>query len=117
VHPHGRECEQSGELQDEFCYMFSHSKHINFISCDLFDFEQLECESIGVAWARFSHLIASSPGSYIPYDEVLHTFSIDLDMTSARSLDIVVGGSFAQKTTMEGIPKTHPKNLFLPLQP
>jgi hypothetical protein len=40
-----------------------------------------------------------------------------LDMTSARSLDIVVGGSFAQKTTMEGIPKTHPKNLFLPLQP
>jgi hypothetical protein len=91
--------------------------HVDSLWFDILTFAQLGEESIGVAWARFSHLIASSPGSYIPYDEVLHTFSIDLDMTSARSLDIVVGGSFAQKTTMEGIPKTHPKNLFLPLQP
>ena len=57
------------ELLDDFCYSFSLTGHIDSLSTDILDFEQLEKESIGAAWARFSHLLASIPDMSIP-DEV-----------------------------------------------
>ena len=49
------------ELRDDFCYSFSLTEHIDSLPTDIIDFEQLEKESIGAAWARFSRLLASIP--------------------------------------------------------
>ena len=49
------------EHQNNFCYSFSLTKYIDSLLIDILDFEQLEKESIGAAWARFSHLLASIP--------------------------------------------------------
>jgi len=57
------------ELQDDFCYSFSLTERIDSLPIDILDFEQLEKESIGAAWARFSRLLASIPDMSIP-DEV-----------------------------------------------
>src|SRR6185312_10000822 len=69
---------------------------------DILAFEQLDKESIGAAWARFSHLLASSPHWSIPDDISLHIFYMGLDMDSADDLDIAAGGSFVHRTPTEG---------------
>jgi len=69
---------------------------------EILAFEQLENESLGAAWARFSHLLASCPDWSIPDDVVLHIFYTSLDMDSSDDLDIAVGGSFAHRTPTEG---------------
>ena len=61
------------ELLDDFCYPFSLTECIDTLPTDILDFEQLE-ESIGAAWARFSHLLASIPDMSIP-DELSLKFS------------------------------------------
>jgi hypothetical protein len=50
-----------GELRVNFCYSFSFTERIESLPIDILSFEQLEKESIGAAWVRFSHLLASSP--------------------------------------------------------
>ena len=90
------------ELQADFCHSFSLNKCINSLPIDILDFEQLEKESIGAAWARFLRLLASSPDLYIPEDVSLDIFCSGLDMKSALDLDIIAGGSFAHTTPMEG---------------
>ena len=62
------------EIRDDFCYSFSLTGRINSLPTDILDFEQLEKESIGAAWARFSRLLASIPDMSIP-DEVSLEFS------------------------------------------
>jgi hypothetical protein len=69
---------------------------------DILEFEQLEGVSIGAAWARFIHLCASGPGSFLPDDVMVYPFCMGLDMDAAQDLDITAGGSFAQKTLVEG---------------
>ena len=51
----------SEELRDDFCYSFSLTERIDSLPTDILDFEQLEKESTGAAWARFSRLLASIP--------------------------------------------------------
>ena len=75
------------ELWVDFCHLFSLTERINALLIDILDFEQLEKESIGVAWARFLYLFASSPDISIPNDASLDIFCLGLDIT--------VGGSFA----------------------
>ena len=48
------------ELRDDFCLSFSSASHTTSLRSEILAFEQLEKESIGAAWARFSHLLASS---------------------------------------------------------
>ena len=43
---------------------------------DILDFEQLEKESIGAAWARFSRLLASVPDMSIPDEVSLEVFIV-----------------------------------------
>ena len=57
-------------------------------------FEQVEKETVGAAWARFSRLLASSPDWSVPDDISLHILYTGLDMDSAEDLDNVAGGSF-----------------------
>jgi hypothetical protein len=72
-----------------------------YLPGDILEFKQLE-ESIGVAWARFIHLCASRPSSFLPNDVLLYAFFMGLEMDVTQDLDIVAGGSFAYKTLVEG---------------
>ena len=89
------------ELWADFCHSFSLIKRINSLPIDILDFEQLEKESIGAAWARFLRLLVSSPDLSIPKDVSLDIFCLGLDMKSALDLDITAGGSFAHTTPTE----------------
>ena len=48
------------ELRDDFCPSFSSSAHTASLRSEILAFEQIEKESIGATWARFSRLLASS---------------------------------------------------------
>jgi hypothetical protein len=86
------------ELRDDFCLSFSSSSHEASLRSEILAFEQLEKESLGAAWARFSHLLASCPDWSIPDDVSLHIFYSGLDMDSSDDLDIAAGGSFVIHT-------------------
>ena len=92
----------SEELRDDFCYSFSLTKRIDSLPTDILAFEQLEKESIGAAWARFLHLLASSPDLSMPEDVSLNIFYSGLDMKSALELDVASRGWFAHTTPAEG---------------
>ena len=89
------------ELQDDFCYSFSLYKCMESLPRDFLDFERSEGESIGAAWASFSHLLASSSDLSIPDDVSLCIFYSCLDMESTEELDIIAGGSFEHHTPLE----------------
>jgi len=89
-------------LQDDFCLSFSSLSHTASLRSEILAFEQLEKETIGAAWARFSRLLASCPDWSIPNDVSLHIFYSGLDMDSSDDLDIAAGGSFAHRTPIEG---------------
>ena len=72
-----------GELRENFCDSFSLYERIELLPCELLDFEQLEGESIGAAWARFLHLMTSIPDMSIPDDIAMYTFYTRIDMESA----------------------------------
>ena len=55
-----------------------------------------------MAWARFLHLLVSTPSPSLPIDVSLYIFSMGLDMDSALDLDVIAGGLFVEKTPMEG---------------
>ena len=54
------------ELRDDFCYSFSLTERMDSLPTDILGFEKIEKESIGAVWARFSHLLESSPDLSIP---------------------------------------------------
>ena len=115
----GSMCGSWKELRADFCPSFSRDKCINSLPIDIFDFKQLEEESIGAAWARFLRLLASSPDLSLPEDISLNIFCSGLGMKSALKLDIAAGGSFAQITPTEGreILDFCLSKLFIPYQP
>jgi hypothetical protein len=90
------------KLRVDFYHSLSSLSHIASLRSDILLFYQIEKESIGSAWARFSHLLASNRDWSIPDDISLHIFCIGLDMESVEDLDIAAEGSFAHKTPMEG---------------
>ena len=95
-------CGNWKEPRADFCHSFSRNKRINSLPIDILDFKKLAEESIGAAWARFLHLLASNPDLSVPEDVSLNIFCSGLGMKFALNLDITAGGSIAQKTPMEG---------------
>jgi len=89
------------EFRADFFHSFSLRKRINSIPTDILDFEQLEKESIGAAWAIFLRLLPSSPNLSIPDDISSDIFCSGLDMKSSLDLNITAGGSFAHTTPTE----------------
>ena len=71
------------ELRDYFCYSFSLTECIDSLPTDILDFEQLEEESMGAAWARFLCLLASNPDMSRPEDVSLNIFCSGLHKESA----------------------------------
>ena len=55
------------------------------------------------AWARFSQLTHAGPDMSIPDHVLLQHFWLGLNNEIALRLDITAGGSFAYKTTSEGM--------------
>ena len=90
------------ELRDDFCLSFSSASHTASLRSEILAFEQVEKETVGAAWARFSRLLASSPDWSIPDDVAMHIFYTGLDMDSADDLDIAAGGSFTHRSPTEG---------------
>ena len=86
------------ELRDDFCLSFTSASHTAYLQSEIHAFEQMEKESIGAAWARFSHLLATCPDWSIPEDVSLHIFYSGLDMDSSDDLDIAARGSFTHRS-------------------
>jgi hypothetical protein len=74
------------KLRVDFYCSFNLARHIEFILSDICNFMRLEDKTIGAAWARFSHLLTSSPNMFIPDHSYLCAFYLSLDMgdTSRR---------------------------------
>jgi hypothetical protein len=68
-----------GNMRDYFYHPFSPLSLTHSTWSDILAFEQLEKESVGATWARFSLLLASSLGLSIPDDVSLDIFCIGLD--------------------------------------
>jgi hypothetical protein len=90
------------ELRVDCCYSFSLTEHIDSLPIDVLSFEQLEKKSIGVAWARSSHLLACIPDLSIPDHTSLDIFCSGVEMKSTLDLDMTAGGLFAHKTLTKG---------------
>jgi hypothetical protein len=69
---------------------------------DILNFEQLEKESLDVAWARFLRLLAIYPHLSILEGVSLYIFLSCLDIKSDRELNIIARGSFEDMPTKEG---------------
>ena len=85
-----------------FCYSLSLTERLDSLPTDILDFEQLEKESIGAAWARFSRLLASIPDMSIPDEVSMEVFYSGLDMETTLELDDASRGWFAHTTPEEG---------------
>ena len=66
----------------------------------LMTFEQGD-ESLGVAWARFMHLVDSGPPHQIPEEILMQHFIYGLKLESAHFLDVSFEGSVMYKTVAE----------------
>ena len=93
---------QWSQLRDKFCLAFFPLSRIASLRREILGFQQSEKESIGAAWSRFSLLTQSGPDLSIPEPMLLEHFFVGLDKESALHLDATAGGSFLEKTTIEG---------------
>ena len=90
-------------LRDRFCLAFFPIARIASLRKEIRDFRQDEKETLGIAWARFSQLTHAGPDLSIPDHVLLQHFWLGLNNDTAQQLDITAGGSFAYKTTSEGV--------------
>nr|AAQ56465.1 hypothetical protein OSJNBa0074N12.21 [Oryza sativa Japonica Group] len=90
------------QLRDGFCLAFFPVTRITALRVEILSFKQIENESIGAAWSRFTNLVQSGPTLPLPEYVLLQHFHTGLDKESAFYLDITAGGSFMHKTSSEG---------------
>ncbi len=90
------------KLRDKFCLAFFPDTRITALREEILSFRQIESESIGAAWSRFTNLVQSGPTMSLPEYVLLQHFYTGLDKESAFYLDIIAGGSFMHKTPSEG---------------
>jgi hypothetical protein len=92
------------ELRGDFCYSSPPLECLDFPTVWIpWIFFLLDSESVGAAWARFSHLLELSSDMSILEDVSLCTFYMRVDMESAQELDLLAGGSFEHQSPMEWI--------------
>ena len=88
------------QLKDEFCLFFYPISKVIAHRNQLITFEQGD-ESLGVAWARFMHLIESGPPHQIPEEILIQYFIYGLKPESAHFLNVSFEGSVMYKTVAE----------------
>jgi hypothetical protein len=84
--------------REKFSLTFFPMSRVVTLRLEILYFKQLDKESLGTAWARFTNSLASEPNIGIPEPILLQHFRIGLDDESARFLDTSSGGSFSQLT-------------------
>ena len=84
--------------RDIFCSAFFLLLGICVLRTKILTFRQNDKELIGVAWARFTLLVTSSPDLSLPEHLLLQHFYAGLDKESAHHLDLTSGESFAHLT-------------------
>ena len=67
----------------------------------LLTFEQGDNESLGAAWARFTHLATSGPPHKIDQEMLMQHFIYGLNPQSERFLNLASEGSIMYKTAAE----------------
>jgi hypothetical protein len=90
------------KLRDRFYLAFFPVTRITTLRVEILSFKQIENESIGAAWSRFTNLVQFGPTLSLPVYVLLQHFHTGLDKESAFYLDITAGGSFMHKTPSEG---------------
>jgi hypothetical protein len=106
-----------GKLQNDFCLLFYLLSHLDSPWRHILTFVQLETKSIGVAWARFSLLLASSPELSMPNDEALHIFYMNWDSICPKSRHRPWRVVSVPSSKRKRIPRLHLRMLFLPYRP
>ena len=89
------------QLKDEFCLFFFPVPKVIPCHRQLLSFEQGDNESLGAAWARFSHLATSGPPHKISEEMLMQHFIYGLNPESERFLNLASEGSVYYKTTVE----------------
>lgn len=98
-----RSMERSWEvLKEIFSLTFFPMSRVVTLRLKILSFKQLEKESLGAAWARFTNSLASGPDLGIPEPILLQHFIMGLDVELAKFLDTSSGASFAHLTPSEG---------------
>jgi hypothetical protein len=98
-----RSMEESWEkLREKFCLTFFPMSRVVTLRLEILCFKQLEKESLGTAWARFTNSLASGLDLRISEPILLQHFRMGLDVESAKFLDISSGGSFTHLTPSDG---------------
>ena len=99
------DCSESGgdwiQLKDEFCLFFFPVPKMIPRRIQLFTFEQGDNESLGAAWARFTHLATSGPPHKIAEEMLMQHFIYGLNPGSERFLNLGSEGSVMYKTAAE----------------
>ena len=80
------------QLKDEFCLFFYRISKVIAHRNQLMTFEQGD-ESLGVAWARYMHLIESGPPHQIPEEILMQHFIYGLKPESTHFLNVSSEGS------------------------
>ena len=88
------------QLKDEFCLFFYPISKVIAHRNQLLTFEQGD-ESLGVAWARFMHLIESGPPNQISEEILMQHFIYGLKPESAYFLNVSTEGSVMYKIVAE----------------
>jgi hypothetical protein len=97
-----KRAEQWEDLWVDFYCPFFLARYMASLQSDILNFKQLEEDSIGAAWARFLHLLKSSPTVSLPDWVSLCIFHSGLDMEFALYLDTTARGEFTYLTMEEG---------------
>ena len=89
------------QLKDEFCLFFFPVPKVIPCRIQLLTFEQGDNESLGAAWARFTHLATSSPPYKIDEEMLMQHFIYGLNPKSERFINLASEGSVMYKATAE----------------
>ena len=86
------------QLKDEFCLLFFPVPKVIPHRIQLLTFEQGDNDSLGAAWARFTHLATSGPPHKIDEEMLMQHFIYGLNPESERFLNLASEGSVMYKT-------------------
>jgi hypothetical protein len=89
-------------LREKFCLTFFPMFRVVTLRLEILAFKQLDKESLGTAWARFTNSLASGPDIGIIEPILLQHFRMGLDDESAKFLDTSSGGSVSHLNLSEG---------------
>ena len=88
------------QLKDEFCLFFYPISKVIPHRKQLLSFEQGD-ESLGVAWARFMHLVDSGPTHQMLEEMLMQHFFYGLKPESAHFMNVASEGSVMYRTVAE----------------